>query len=319
MKKEKKAIVLLSGGLDSFLACRLILDQKISLIACRFSSFFYQSDEKEAKYAEEFASFYHLPFYTILPDDEYFALLKNPIYGYGKGANPCIDCKIYLMKRAAFLMKETGSSFLVTGEVVGQRPFSQQLHLLKLIEKASSLEGKIVRPLSAGFLSPSEPERDGTLDRTKFPAIRGRSRREQLKLAALYGITNYTSAGGGCLLTEKIFGARIKELFLRWPHSTRDDIYLIKHGRVFWKGNTLLVMGRDQEENTIISSCADSNDILLELEEIPSPLLLIRGSSSSETVQEAKSLLLRYAPKARETENPSFRIWRGKEEKKEPS
>lgn len=261
-----KAISLLSGGLDSTLATKIIKEQGIEVIALNFKSPFCLCDGSKkngCKYmAAEMAHQIGVPLKTIFLGEEYLEIVKKPRYGYGSGLNPCIDCRILKYKKAKEFMNEMGASFIITGEVLGQRPMSQNKKAMEIIEKESELEGLIVRPLCAKELPESIPEKNKWVDREKFFKITGRSRKEQIKLTKDLKIVDYACPSGGCLLTDKIFALKMKNL-IEANMFTVENIKLFKYGRFFSISNKFkLVIGRNEIENDIIKSLVGNNDIL---------------------------------------------------------
>jgi len=213
-----KALALLSGGLDSSLAIKLLLEQGIDVaavnIATRFSS-------GKADHAALVASELGVQFIRLNASEDYIEMLKNPKHGYGSNFNPCIDCHIYMIRKAGEIMESEGASFVVTGEVLGQRPMSQNKGSLLRVEKESELDGLLLRPLSAQRLKITTPEREGWVDREKLLGINGRGRKVQLELAAQYGISAYSAPAGGCLLTDKEFSSRL--VFKSITRSAQDE------------------------------------------------------------------------------------------------
>jgi len=202
---------------------------------------------------------------TVYLGDEYIEMLKHPKYGFGSGMNPCIDCRAMMFEAGKKHMEEIGAEFIISGEVLGQRPMSQFAPALKKIEKLSGLEGKIVRPLSAALLPATDPEKNGLIKRKDLGMIRGRSRKEQIQMAKEFGIEDPPNAGGGCLLTDPAFSLRAKDLFKHIETPTTNDIDLLKIGRHFrLDKNSKLIVGRNKDENEMIKVLALPNDILLE-------------------------------------------------------
>ena len=211
-KKRRRAIALLSGGLDSTLAAKLVIDQGIAVEAISFLSPFSTCSSREDCAAVSAASRLGARLKLVDLEDEYFETVKNPKHGYGKNLNPCIDCKIFMLKKAREYAEVVQADFIVTGEVLDQRPMSQHLKALNLIEREAGLEGKLLRPLSARLLPETEAEKKGWVNRNLLLDFRGRARRRQMDLAEALGIVDYPSPAGGCLLTEPLFCARLKDL-----------------------------------------------------------------------------------------------------------
>jgi tRNA U34 2-thiouridine synthase MnmA/TrmU len=221
-------------------------------------------------------------------------MVQHPKHGLGKRMNPCIDCRIWVLKQAKAIMEAEGAAFVFTGEVVGQRPMSQRRPIMSVIEREAGLEDLLVRPLSAKRLSPTKPERDGILDRSKLGGIIGRSRKEQIALAAELGITEYPSPAGGCLLTDPGFALRLHEL-MEHKTPTVEDVQLLKVGRHFrLTDGSLLVIGRHQDDNLRLLRLLMPGDVRLEAQGIPGPITILRGTASPENLATAGALTLRY-------------------------
>ncbi|MEI6597020.1 MAG: tRNA 4-thiouridine(8) synthase ThiI [bacterium] len=272
-----KALVLLSGGLDSMLAARVLIEQGVEVTGLSFKSNFFGA-VKAKKAAEQL----DIKFIEVDFSSEHLKMLKNPAHGYGKNMNPCIDCHGLMLKKAKEIMEKENFDFVATGEVLGQRPMSQHRDALDIVEKISGLEGKLVRPLSAKLLNESEPEKKGKLIRGKLLDISGRSRQRQLELVKKYGIKEYASPGGGCLLTDPEFSEKLLKLLEYWPDCVGGDIELLKHGRVFWLKdengkNVLLIIGREQKDNEQLEKLAKTNDVLINPVDENGPTSLIRG------------------------------------------
>jgi len=274
-----KAIALLSGGLDSTLAIKLIKDQGIEVIALNFTSPFCTCTSKNSGCSSAVKSAKELgvPLKVIAKGMDYFRIVENPKFGYGSNMNPCIDCRIYIFKKAKELMEEVGASFLISGEVVGQRPMSQKRHTLKLIEREAGVEDILLRPLSAKLLPPTLPERIGWVDREKLLAISGRGRNEQIKIARENNI-DYPCPAGGCLLTDKFIANRIRDLFKYKKDYTLEDIKLLKIGRHIRISEHLkIIVGRDESECIKLENSFNSDkDIIIRCVEPKGPVILIK-------------------------------------------
>jgi tRNA-uridine 2-sulfurtransferase len=252
---NRKAVTLLSGGLDSLLAAKAVLEQGIEVVGLHFTSPLCNNIEGDrAESARRAAAELGIPMVLQDKGEAYLQLVKKPKHGYGKNMNPCIDCRIYMLKLTYEVMMREEASFIVTGEVLGQRPMSQRRDTMALIEKESELHGLIVRPLSAKLFPPTLPETEGILDREKLFAISGRSRQAQFALAEQYGLKEYACPAGGCLLTDPIFSQKLKELFTREENCSMTDISLLRLGRHFRVGEGKLILGRNKEENEYLES-----------------------------------------------------------------
>jgi predicted subunit of tRNA(5-methylaminomethyl-2-thiouridylate) methyltransferase len=297
--KKARALVLLSGGLDSILAVRTLQEQGIKVVGLSFKSCFF--DDKTAQKA---AKGLKIPLKVVDFSKEQLAVVKHPRHGYGQAMNPCIDCHALMFKKAKEIMKKDKFDFVATGEVLGERPMSQNLNSLKLIEKESGLTGYLLRPLSAKLLEPTVPEKNGLVDRNKLFDIAGRSRKPQMALAKKWGIREYPAPAGGCLLTELVLGQRLKELLEIHPKCEADDINILKYGRHTWFGKAKIVVGRDNEENQIIKRISRKGDIVFEMKDYPGPVTLVRNYSgkpiSPEIIKKAQELTMYYSAKTRD-------------------
>jgi hypothetical protein len=282
---NKKALSLLSGGLDSIIATRLMLDQGIEVMGLHFVSSFCDSKRKErdnmvVKSASE------LGIKVLIRDKGpgYVQVLTKPKHGYGKNMNPCIDCRIYMLQAAREVMEAEGASFLVTGEVVGQRPMSQMRDTIRLIEKESGLTGLIVRPLSAKLLPPSEAERNGLVDRSKLLDIAGRSRKKQYDLVEQYGLKEFAKPAGGCLLTDPIYSKRLRELLREEPDFGMIDVDLLKYGRHFRFNGIKLIVGRDKDENEALRELWSPPYLFAHTSDFKGPSAIIKGRIDDNTI-----------------------------------
>jgi tRNA-specific 2-thiouridylase len=301
-----KAVVLFSGGLDSTLAIRLMLDQGVEVEALTSASVFHHHmpEEGEQHPTVQAAGRLGVPVTLMDTNDEMLAMVKAPAHGVGKNMNPCIDCRMFLLGKAAEHMRKTGADFIVTGEVVGQRPMSQRREAIAQIERAAKLDGLVLRPLCAKLLAPTIPEKEGLVDRERLLAIKGRSRKEQMALAASFGIDDYPSPAGGCLLTDPGFALRIREL-LDHGDPGLNDIRLLRIGRHFrLDDRTKAIMGRKEDENDVIEELARAGDVLLDAADVPGPTVLLRGDASDANVATAARLTVKYGKAKDETSAP---------------
>jgi len=299
-----KAIALLSGGLDSTLAAKLVLEQGIELEALNFLTVFCTCTNRgETCLASQKAvDALGIPLKVFNVSEEYLDVVKHPKHGYGSNMNPCIDCRIFMMKKAKAYLEETGASFIVTGEVLGERPMSQRRDAMRLIEKEAGLDGLVLRPLSAKLLSASIPEKEGWVDREKLLKIQGRSRKPQIQLADHFGIRDYPCPAGGCLLTDPGFAQRMRDLNRYHSDFLLNDVHLLKMGRHFRLSPHLkLVVGRNEEENQKIQTFSQEGDILFKVSRYPGPLSLLRGEAEEGEVEKAAAITVRYG-KAKDLE-----------------
>lgn len=300
-KQKIKALVLLSGGLDSILAAKILKTQGIKVTALSFKSYFF--DERAARDAAR-----KLGIKLKVADfsEDHLETVKRPKYGYGKTMNPCIDCHILMLKKAKEMMQKEKFNFVATGEVLWERPMSQNPKALKIVEKESFLKGYLLRPLSARVLEETIPEKKGWVQRKKLLCISGRSRKPQIELAKKFKIDWYPTPAGGCCLTDHEFGKRLKELFEKYPKCDGNDILLLKFGRHIWPFDRLrvnIVVGRNEEENKKIKKLAKRGDILIEMKNYPGPMTLIRNYSgkkiSPKVIKKACVLTQYYSTKTR--------------------
>ena len=297
-EKKKKVVALLSGGLDSQLAIKMMQEQGFDVSAVAIKTPFCDFDCGRGCGFEirERADDLNVNLKTVYLGDEYIEMLKHPKHGIGAGFNPCIDCRSMMFDAAKKHMEEIGAEFIISGEVLGQRPMSQHAPALRTIENESNLVGKIVRPLSAALLPETDPEKNGLIKRENLGMIRGRTRRNQLDMAKKYGIENPPNAGGGCLLTEPQFGIKAKDLFSHTENPTINDIDLLKIGRHFrLDEQTKFIVGRNKDENEMIKAIALPGDILLEAKDFVGPVSILRGSNAKEHLKFASSVTLRYS------------------------
>lgn len=250
---KAKAIALYSGGLDSLLAASIIMKQDIEVVGlhCILPSVDPQVNPESLK-ASQLARQINLPLVYYRCDDEYAKVIAHPKHGYGKNANPCIDCKIFFLQKAREYMERLNASFVITGEVIGQRPMSQYKSMLKHIEKESGLEGLLLRPLSARLLPPTIPEKEGIVDRNRLYAISGRSRDKQFELAHEFGISQFQSPAGGCFLTMPQIAARVRDLIAHPPFDARD-LFLANVGRHYrLHEHATIIVARNEKECNIL-------------------------------------------------------------------
>ena len=293
----RRAISLMSGGLDSTLSAKLILNQGIEVIGLHLSSPWGCITD-----ARRVAAHLGISLRIVEKGTDYVELVRSPKYGYGKNMNPCIDCRIYMFDVARRVMEEEEADFVVTGEVVGQRPMSQRLDAMALIDRDSGMEGLILRPLSAKELPPTLPEREGWIDREKLLDIVGRARKEQLALAKAMNLQGHASPAGGCLLTDPIFSDRLRGFFAENAATDMAQIRMLRFGRHFQVGEKVrLILGRNREENRSILEMASSEvaegRMTMYQPLFPGPLGIAFGPDDPKVSQEAAQLILRYSKK----------------------
>lgn len=270
-KSQARALLLLSGGLDSVLAGKVLEEQGVEVVAVTFRSLFFGPREA-IKAAEEQG----WPLLVVDITEEEIKIVEKPKYGYGRNMNPCIDCHGQMVRLAGELLEKYQADFVATGEVLGERPKSQNRQALGIVEKLAGLKGLVLRPLSAKLLPPTKPEEQGLVDRERLLDISGRSRKRQMEMAAKYGIKEYPTPAGGCLLTDPTFSDRLKKL-LKWRgRLLADDIRLIKNGRVFFEDDGIIVVGRDERDNEKVRKSALDSDIIITTAEVKGPLTVVR-------------------------------------------
>jgi hypothetical protein len=274
-----KAIALYSGGLDSALAILVAMRQGIEVTAITFLTHFgCDISDKSSCSKNPFAASQKFGFEIKLCHlaDKFIEIVKNPKFGHGKNMNPCIDCRILMLKEAKEFMKMADADFIITGEVLGQRPMSQRRDTFPKIDREAGVEGYVLRPLSARLLKPTVLEQMGIVDREKLCDFHGRSRKPQMALAKEFGLTGYPAPASGCLLTDPLYSYRLKELLSYNLHSSLKDINLLRIGRHFRiSDNCKIIVGRDENENSTIQSFAENGDYLLWLDGFGSPLTII--------------------------------------------
>ncbi|UNC90671.1 tRNA 4-thiouridine(8) synthase ThiI [Candidatus Contubernalis alkaliaceticus] len=284
-----KAVALFSGGLDSQLSVLMVQEQGVEVVGITFSTPFF-TPEAAIKAAEQL----ELPLEVEDFTQGLMELIKSPVYGHGKNLNPCIDCHALMVKKAGQYMEKIGAQFIITGEVLGERPKSQNYKALEIVARESGYEGLLLRPLSARQLSPTIPEQKGWVDREKLGDIQGRSRKPQMALAKKYELKEYPSPAGGCLLTVEGFSQKLKDLLADNPDPQRLEIELLKVGRHFRLAPGIkLVVGRNHEENNTIESLAQLGDRILKAANIPGPTALYRGEG--DYLPTAAALTARYS------------------------
>lgn len=285
-----KAIVLFSGGLDSMLAAKLVASQNIGVVCINFTSPFFDSKKAEAS-----AKHINLPLIIEDITTDYLKMLHSPRYGFGKNMNPCIDCHTLMLALTGRKMESLGADFIITGEVLGQRPMSQTKQSLNMIAKNSGYADYILRPLSAQLLAPIKSEMEGKIDRSMLLSISGRGRKDQMRLAKEFGITNYPPPAGGCLLTDPMFTRRLRELFAHSQNPEIRDYHLLKYGRHFrTQDGVKIIVGRNNKDNEELKKLANNKDLACNMADFPGPYVLVPESNAS-AKNIACSLCVRYS------------------------
>jgi tRNA U34 2-thiouridine synthase MnmA/TrmU len=282
-----KVVGLVSGGLDSALAAKVIKLQGIDVLGCAFVTPF--THPRVEKLAENIGI--EIRLIDISP--EYLDLVKNPCFGFGRNMNPCIDCHIFMLKKAKEFMLEYKANFVISGEVLGQRPMSQNINSLRRVEKESGLEGLLLRPLSAKLLSPTIPEQEGWVKRDRLFDFSGRSRKAQMELAGQLGLEGFAQPAGGCLLTDPGFSRRLRDLLTFNRNFDLDNIELLKLGRHFRLSSKVkLILGRNHQENQRLINLGHTDKIILNPVDIPGPTGILDTKHVSEELLELSAAIL---------------------------
>ena len=288
-------LILFSGGLDSVIATHLLKAQGLSLKALHFVLPFYSGIGHTHQKVKTYAQALGVPLRIEEERDEFLGMIRDPKFGFGKNANPCMDCRIHRLQRARNIMDEEGASFLATGEVIGQRPMSQRLDCLHQIERRAGLQGILLRPLSAKLLPETIPEQNGLINREALLGISGRSRKEQLSYARQHRLSHATPAGG-CVLTHADPARRYLELNSFTPDFNLTDFKLLAYGRHFRISPALkIIIARNDSENGILEHLQTEHDIIFYMADITGPLGMARGTASPGDVQRAASILARFS------------------------
>jgi tRNA U34 2-thiouridine synthase MnmA/TrmU len=306
--EPKRAVMLLSGGLDSTLAAKMMADQGIELFALHFTSPFCTCSRGTGKSGDNgrAASGCHsqarvvadrmgIPIRTVSKGSEYIEVVRNPRHGRGAGMNPCIDCRIFTLRKAKEYMEEIGASFIVTGEVLGQRPMSQRGDAMRLIEKRSGTAGLVVRPLSARHCEPTVPEREGWVDRERLLDIVGRSRKEQMRLAREWNVGDYPCPAGGCLLTDRTFSLKVRDLLEHSSAPDAIDLNLLKVGRHFrMEGGAKVIVARDEAENRRLEALCRGRLPVFIADGFSGPSVAVDGTLNGTTGELLSRIYTRY-------------------------
>lgn len=297
-----RALAMLSGGLDSILAAKLIKDQGIEVIGITYKSYFFNEEN-----ARRMVKQIDIPLEVVDFSDEHFELVKNPKHGYGKNMNPCIDCHAMMMRYSGELLKKFEADFIITGEVINQRPMSQNAGALNTVKKESGFSDKILRPLCAKLLPPTEMEESGLVDREKLMNINGRSRKVQIELAEKWNIKDYPSPAGGCKLTEPGYSKRLRDLLDNNDDITPRDMELLRYGRRFrMSKNTVIISARTKDESDLIKPILNSNDTGFVVDKYTGSMVVLVGEATEEGIKLAASIAARYS-KGKDEENVTVR------------
>jgi hypothetical protein len=310
---KRKALALFSGGLDSILAARLIQDQGVEVVCLHFVSPFFGHPDR----VDFWRGAYGLEVRVMDIGEDFVRLLRGPAHGFGSVLNPCVDCKILMLRRAGELMDEEGACCVISGEVLGQRPMSQRRDALNIIQRDAGLKGRLLRPLCALHLDPTRAENEGLVDRSRLLGITGRGRKRQLELAGAMGITDFPAPAGGCRLTEQENARSYWPILQHAPRALAVDFHLANTGRQFWlglegqdaadsapasgEGVYRLIIGRKQDDNTRLMELAGERDIVFKIRDFPGPVAVARFMGRDwpeEVVRSAAAFVASYCPKA---------------------
>ncbi|MDU1443916.1 tRNA 4-thiouridine(8) synthase ThiI [Clostridium cochlearium] len=286
-----RALAMISGGLDSILAAKLIKDQGIDVIGICFKSHFF-NEESAIRMTKQI----DIPLKVIDFSEKHLEIVKNPKYGYGKNMNPCIDCHSLMMNYSGKLLKELDADFIITGEVLNQRPMSQNQRSLELVKNYSGYADKILRPLCAKNLPPTDMELSGIVDREKLLDISGRSRKVQMELAEKWGIKEYPSPAGGCKLTEPNYSNRLRDLLKYNNEPEYRELEILKIGRHFRiTSNAKIISTRTKIEGDEIKKYLTKNDLVFMAKEFNGSMIIIIGEPSTEDIEFAAKISGRYS------------------------
>lgn len=286
-----KALAMISGGLDSILAAKLIKDQGIEVIGICFKSYFF-SEESAKRMTKQI----DIPLEVIDFSEEHMNMVKNPKHGWGKNMNPCIDCHAMMMRYSGKLLEQFNADFIITGEVLNQRPMSQNRQALNIVKKESGFADKILRPLCAKNLDETEMERSGLVDREKLLNITGRSRKAQMELASKWGITEYPSPAGGCKLTEPGYAIRLKDSLDNSEFVSENEIELLRYGRHFRVSeNAKIIAARTGDEVKEIKKYIDDSFIAMNASKYTGALVIIQGKPSEQEIELGARIAARYS------------------------
>ncbi|MFA9398860.1 MAG: tRNA 4-thiouridine(8) synthase ThiI [Clostridiaceae bacterium] len=286
-----RALALISGGLDSLLSAKLIKDQGIEVIGITFRSYFF-NEENALRMINQIG----IELKIVDFSENHYEMLKNPKHGYGKNMNPCIDCHAMMLNYAGKLLEEMNADFLITGEVLNQRPMSQKKSGLDIVKRDSNFSDKILRPLCAKMLPPTEMELNGLVDREKLLDISGRSRKRQMELAEMWNIKDYPSPAGGCSLTEPNFSRRLKDLMDHNEFPTQEEVESLKLGRHFRvSDNVKVISSRTEEEGNAMKKLLNDNNTIFIAKNFNGSLIVLIGEGNTKDLEIAAKITARYS------------------------
>lgn len=299
-RKEIKTLGLLSGGLDSSIAVKLMVKLGYCVTVMNFMSPFCTCTKKSdgcKSAAHQIAKECGVEIKTVFMGEEYLEMLRAPKHGYGKGMNPCVDCRIMMFRQAGLVMKEIGARFIFTGEVLSQRPMSQMKNRMRQIEKESGLKDLIVRPLSAALLEPTAPEKEGLIDRGEMLAISGRSRKKQFEVGRELGLDESKfCTGGGCLLADVHFAGKMRDLIGHADHISVKEARLLRIGRHFRiTDDCKVIVGRNHQENEKLFRMASEGDMVVRVKDHVGPCVVVKGKVNNGECARAGQIAARYS------------------------
>jgi len=305
-KKHIKAVGLISGGLDSTLAAKVVKDLGVDVYGVYFAMPWGCCNKTKAM---EAAQHIGIKFVLMQLDERYLEIVRHPAHGYGSALNPCVDCRIHMFSRAAQFMKHIGGEFIFTGEVLGQRPMSQKRHSMRLVEQGVGLEGRLLRPLSAQLLEPTIPEMEGLIDRAKLLKMNGRTRKPQIQLAEDLGVSQYTQPAGGCLLTDPNFARRMKDTLQYGYRNFRETVALQwgRHLRINEKFR--IILGRREDENSSLARYAHQDDFIMQLGDEMGPTLILKGYDPDDEILSMAAGIIQWFSRFRKDKPKQVKYW----------
>ncbi len=303
---QLKAVGMISGGLDSILAAKIVKDLGVEVHGLFMKMPWGCCDQAHAQQAADSIG---IPLIILQLDERYLETVRNPRHGRGTAMNPCVDCRVHMFRRAARYMEHIGADFVFTGEVVGQRMMSQKKQSMALIARQSGLEGRLLRPLCAGILEPTVMEEAGQIDRQRMMRITGRSRKPQYLLAKRYSVEGYSAPAGGCLLTDQKFSRRIKDVFEHGYRNFRETISL-KWGRHYRLSPEFkCILGRNMDENMALIRYAHPDDIIMQLPDNHGPTLILKGINPSPQILATAAGILQHFSKHKGQASIAMKYW----------
>lgn len=306
--KKKKAVGLLSGGLDSTLAVRVMTDMGYDVTALNIETPFCNCSADIRCTQTKRSANLKIDYKRAYAGQDYVELVKNPLHGHGKNMNICIDCRIYMLKKAKTLMEDIGAEVVFTGEVVGQRPMSQHTRALKIVEEESGLKGRLLRPLSGKLLKPTILEEKGNISRDQLFDIQGRGRKAQMRMAEQFQIEKYPSPAGGCMLTDEAFAERLRDAFKHGEDSLQS-VSTLKYGRHFrLEDGAKIIAGRTEKENKMLKALCDANTTVFTVHGLSSTYTFLDGDLTDRNMRFAGGVAARYS-KGKHLESVEIKWW----------